>query len=159
MVWTSVNGADWTAVWGAPPTGSVPGEQLVVGPNALLLFNADEGTGLWVSKDAVTWTRIDIPEAMSALVLRHAVFGHGRFVAILNNKYAGGANTAYGEGDVIWTSTDGKNWTQDSVPGPPTAFQSVTPERSGFRIVGVVQQSGKSVAWSSHDGVTWSMTR
>ena len=155
IVWTSVNRSEWTATWGTVARGSIPGEQFVVGPDRLLLFNADEGTALWYSTDAVTWQQVPLPPAMTALVVRGAVWGHGRFVAILNNKYAGGPNTAYGESDTVWTSTDGATWTLDSVPVAPAAFNSLTVDPTGFRIAGVFRQSGRSVTWTSSDGVRW----
>lgn len=158
IVWTSADGTRWSATWGTAANGSIPGEQLVVGPNILLLFDADESTSLWDSTDAVTWNRVALPGTMAGLVVRDAVFAHGRFVAILNNKFAGGPVTAYGESDAVWSSGDGTTWQLGSVPGPPAAFQSLTVVPTGFRIVGVLRPGGTSAAWTSPDGVTWSMT-
>src|SRR5580658_1321201 len=88
-VWTSQNGRQWTAAWGnSGVTGSIPGEELVSGPGTLLLFLNDEGTRLWSTTDAVTWHQVVLPKTMSALDVTRVSFGHGRFVAILNNKYA-----------------------------------------------------------------------
>ena len=159
IVWTSVKGSEWTATWGTLAHGSAAGEQLVVGPDELLLFNGDEGTALWYSTDAVTWQQISLPPAMTALVVRAAVWGHDRFVAILNNKYAGGANMAYGETDTVWTSSDGTAWNVDSVPGLPAAFNSLRVESTGFRLAGHLRQTGASVTWKSSDGITWTTIR
>ena len=76
-------------------------------------------------------------------------------MAILNNKYAGGANTAYGESDTVWTSSDGSAWNLDSVPGSPAAFKSLRVESTGFRLAGLLRQTGASVTWNSSDGITW----
>ena len=130
----------------------------MVGPAQLLLFLGDESTALWYSTDGVTWQQVPLSPAMTALVIRGAVWGHGRFVTILNNKYAGGPNTAYGESDTVWASTNGITWTQDSIPGQQAAFSSLGVDPSGFRIAGVFGQARASVIWTSSDGVTWTTT-
>lgn len=158
IVWTSTNRVRWTAVWGAAPTGSIPGEQLVAGDHLVLLFNADEGTKLWTSRHGVTWTSVTLPNDMAALVSRDVVFGRGRYVAMLNNKFAGGPNTAYGESDAIWTSTNGTTWTQDVVPGPTSAFASLTVATNGFRLVGTTRPGGDNETWRSTNGVSWKLS-
>jgi hypothetical protein len=162
IVWTSPNGRQWTAAWGnTGVTGSIPGEELVNGAGTLLLFLNDEGTRLWSTTDASSWHQVVLPETMTALDVTHVVFGHGRFVAILNNKYAGGPNTAYGESDAVWSSRNGVTWTAASVVGPPAAFESLTVTPNGFRITGVLRQSGslrRSTAWTSSDGISWATT-
>lgn len=160
MVWTSTSGTTWTAAWGnntAVP-GSIPGTRLVVGAARVLLFDGDEATRLWYSTDAVTWDQVALPETMAALVVEGAVFGHGRFVAIFNNKYAGGPNAVYGESDTVWTSRNGMTWTPASVAGPPAAFESLTVMPTGFRITGLLRRNGDSAAWTSSDGITWALT-
>jgi hypothetical protein len=94
VVWTSSNGIRWTATWGASPTGSFPGEMLLDGQGTLLLFDVDEATRLWSSSNGVSWQEVSLPASMGALGVRDAVFAHGRYEAMLNNKYAGGPNTA-----------------------------------------------------------------
>lgn len=157
VVWTSTDGAHWSATWGAKAGGSIAGETLVASPDTLLLFNADESTNLWESTDAVTWRHFALPPAFAALVVRDVVYGHGRFVAILNNKYAGGPVTAYGESDTVWTSTNGATWTQDPVPGAAAIFQSVSVEPTGFQISGVFRQGEGRATWTSTDGISWSV--
>lgn len=156
VVWTSTDGSHWSVTWGAEATGSIAGETLVASPQRLLLFNADESTNLWESTDTITWHQVALPQAFSALLLRGVVYGHGRFVAISNNKYAGGPVTAYGQSDTVWTSTDGTAWTQAPVPGPAATFQSVEVEPSGFQISGVLQHGGGRATWTSTDGTSWS---
>ncbi len=156
VVWTSTDGAHWSVVWGATPTGSIAGETLVASPHNLLLFNADESTNLWESPDAVTWRPVVLPQAFSALLVGDVVFGHGRFIAILNNKYAGGPVTAYGESDMVWTSTNGTTWIHEPVPGPAAIFQSVRVKLTGFQISGVFRQGGGRETWTSADGMSWS---
>ena len=155
MVWTSTNGKQWTPTWGSAPSGSVAGEQLVVAPTALLLFNDDEGTRLWRSTNAISWNEVPLPSDMAALGVRGAVWGHGRYVAILNNKYAGGPNTAYGESDTIWTSTNGMTWTHDTVAGSPLTFASLNVDATGFAVRGTA--NGSPTEWRSPDGIRWTI--
>jgi hypothetical protein len=79
-------------------------------------------------------------------------------VVILNNKYAGGLNTTYGQGDAVWTSTNGVTWDHAFVVGPPAAFESLTVVSTGFRITGVLRSSGDSAVWFSSNGITWRLT-
>ena len=156
MVWTSSNGRQWTPTWGSAPSGSIAGEQLVVTTTALLLFDDDEGTRLWRSTNGINWSEVSLPSDMAALGVRGAVWGHGRAVAILNNKFAGGPNTAYGESDTIWTSTNGTTWAQDSVAGPRLTFDSLHVDATGFVVRGTVD--GVPTEWTSSDGRAWTIT-
>ena len=155
MVWTSSNGKQWIPTWGSAPSGSVAGEILVVAPTALLLFNDDEGTGLWRSTNAISWNEVPLPSGMAALGVRGAVWGHGRYVAILNNKYAGGPDTAYGESDTIWTSTNGTTWTPDPVAGSRLAFSSLDVDATGFAVRGTA--NGSTAEWTSPNGIAWTI--
>lgn len=161
IVWTSsTNRGPWTASWGVEAGGSIAGEILVAAPAVLLLFNGDEATSLWYSTDGVTWNRVNLPDAMSPLVVRAAVWGHDRFVVILNNKYAGSLYTAYGQSDTVWTSIDGTTWTEDSLSGPPAAFSALTVEPVGFRIDGTIRSAmAVAASWTSTDGITWTLSR
>ena len=88
---------------------------------------------------------------MAALGVRGAVWGHGRYVTILNNKYAGGPNTAYGESDTIWTSTNGITWTHDPVAGSRLTFASLNVDASGFSVQGTANRT--QTEWTSPNGV------
>jgi hypothetical protein len=158
VVWTSTDGTNWSATWGAKPAGSIAGETLVASPNNLLLFNTGESTNLWVSTDAVTWRHVALPPAFAAMVVGvgDVIYGHGRFVAILNSRNPGSPVTAYGESNTVWTSTNGATWTRDPVPGAAAIFQSVSVEPTGFQISGVFRQGGGQATWTSTDGVSWS---
>src|ERR1019366_6691823 len=98
------------ATWGVTPTGSIPGELMVSGSGSLLLFDDDEGTRLWLTPTGGGWDEVTLPATMNALDVRGVVYGRSRFVAMFNNKFAGGANTAFGNNDEIWTSADGRHW-------------------------------------------------
>lgn len=153
MVWTSTNSKRWTATWGSAPSGSIPGEQLVVAPTALLLFNDDEGTRLWRSTDATSWEPVVLPSDMAALGVRGALWGHGRYVVILNNKYTGGLNTDYGESDAIWTSKNGVAWTRVPIAGTRLTFASLKVDATGFTVRGT--EDGSATQWMSPNGVAW----
>ena len=153
MVWTSTDEKEWTPTWGSSPAGSIAGEQLVVAPTVLLLFNDDEGTGLWRSTNAVTWRKVLLPPDMAALDVTRVVWGHGRYVAILDNKFAGGPDTAYGESDTIWTSTNATTWRHDPVAGSRLRFASLGVDATGFAVRGTAD--GTPSEWTSRDGVTW----
>ena len=159
VVWTSSNGTRWAATWGAPPTGSIAGELLIAADGTLLLFNDDEGTRLWLTTNGTTWREIVLPPDMAALGVREVVFGHGRYLAMLNNKYAGAPYTAYGESDAVWASLNGRTWVHATIPGPPAAFGSLSVDSTGFHLVGVLRQTGTTSVWTSKNGITWKVTR
>ena len=153
-VWTSSNGASWSPVFANPASGGIAAERLLVTPVGLLLFNTDEGTAMWRSSNGASWHRASIAPAMAALGLAGAAWGHGRVVAIFNNKYVGTGETAYGEADTIWTSTGGGTWHQDNVPGGP-AFSSLTSTANGFVAAGTSRTTGQPALWRSSNGLTW----
>jgi hypothetical protein len=159
VVWTSTNGTRWTATWGASATGSIPGELLLKGRGTLLLFDDDEATRLWSSSNGVSWQEVTLPASMGALGVSYAAFGHGPYEATLNNKYAGGPNTVYGQSDTVWTSVNGRTWIHDMVPGPPADFESISVTRSGFRLTGVLHHGGNSAVWTSGNGISWSRSK
>ena len=157
IVWTSNNGKRWAATWGATPTGSIPGELMVSGAGSLLLFDDDEGTRLWLTPNAVNWDEVALPASMTVLDVSDVEYGRGRFVALFINKFAGGANTTYGNSDEIWTSLDGRHWGRANVPGTDMRFTALTFGSAGFRLVGS-DQAHSSVMWTSHNGTEWKAT-
>jgi hypothetical protein len=128
---------------------------LLDGRGTLLLFDDDEATQLWSSSNGVSWQEVNLPTSMGALGVRDAVFAHGRYEAMLNNKYAGGPNTAYGQSDAVWSSLKGQTWSHDTVPGPPAAFDLISATRTGFRLVGQLRHGGAAAVWASVNGVNW----
>ncbi len=95
-VWTSKDGRRWSPVFAEPAIGGIAGESLVATPVGVFLFDNDEGTAMWRSANGSSWQRPQLPTAMEALGVVGAAWRHGRLVAILNNKYAGSADKAYG---------------------------------------------------------------
>lgn len=153
-VWTSGTVSHWNVALAVDANGGTADEQLVTTPRGLLLFQTDEGTRLWRSTNGESWQRVRLPSDMAALGAVGATWSHGRAVAVLNNKFAGGPGTAYGESDMIWTSTNGATWRQDAVPGAPS-FGSVTATASGFLAGGTSRTTGRPTLWRSTNGLTW----
>jgi hypothetical protein len=109
QVWTSATGSQWTPTWGATPTGSITGEQLVTTTMGLFLFNDDEGTRLWRSTDAINWQQVQLPAAMAVSDIRTVEWGHNRLVAAFFNKYS--------SSEELWTSTNGVAWVRIASSG------------------------------------------
>lgn len=158
VVWTSVDGNHWRIAFARVARGSVANEQLVITPAGLMLFGADESTALWRTANLKSWFSVRLPSMMSALSLTSAVWGHGRMVALISNKYAGGPNHAYGESDSIWTSIRGTNWHKDRISGL-MSFHSLAQTDFGFIAGGILRSSGASAIWRSLNGITWLRTK
>jgi len=158
VVWSSPDGTTWTKVWdaGGVVLGTGTGMTLVRAPGRLLLFNGGTaGSALWSSTDAVHWTRVGLPDAMAALAVGGAIWGHGLYVVLLSNKFIGGPVTAFGDSDTVWTSSDGTHW-QLSALGPPAYLGSIVSTTTGFLIGGQVLGTSKAMTWSSNDATHWS---
>jgi hypothetical protein len=161
VVWSSVAGGGWTEVWnsGRVIVGTGTVQRLVVTPQGVLLF--DSGTGgtvLWRStSDGAAFTRVSLPSAMKAFPLTDVTWGHGLTVAVLSNKFAGGPDSAYGESDAVWTSSDGTTWKQ--APLRQTArLEAVTTTASGFLIGGQTKSTKRATVWTSANGMQWRPT-
>jgi hypothetical protein len=155
MAWTSNDGSGWSVVLAQKPTGSIAGERLVVTSMGLFMFNtAESSTSLWKSTNGTSWRRVAIPAGMAGLDLSGVSWGHGRLVAILSNKFAGTRDTAYGDADTIWTSTNGTSWKQDAVPDTPK-FTALTITSSGFLASGTSRATSHPTLWQSSNGITW----
>ena len=158
MVWTSADGGSWRLVWYAQLGGSDAPPSLVVTPNGLLLFaGGTGGSVLWRSTDGVSFDRVSLPPTMQELSMGSAVYRQGRIVALVFNKYAGGAELPYGRDapTMAWTSADvGLMWTRDALPGRPV-IQSLNTSAVGFVATGESRPKGKSEVWLSQDGLTW----
>lgn len=61
VVWTSTNGSHWKIVFAESAQGSVAGEQLIVTPHGLFMFNSDETTELWHSVGGHSLNRDGFP--------------------------------------------------------------------------------------------------
>ncbi|HUC04494.1 MAG TPA: hypothetical protein VL961_03795 [Acidimicrobiales bacterium] len=119
------------------------------------LFDDDEGTRLWASTNGIGWRQIALPHPMTALDVTAVVFGHGRFEAVLDNRYAGGPNTAYGESDQVWSSRGGSRWRQGGVPGSTARFDFLAATSRGFVLGGTLRPNGAPTKWVTENGTAW----
>ena len=66
--------------------------------------------------------------------------------------------TTFGQGDKVWASTDGINWTEDTI-STDSSLQSITATHNGFLLGGVTTTGEQASTWVSTDGLTWKRTR
>jgi hypothetical protein len=161
VVWTSSDGNTWSEAWksGGVVLGTGTSQQLVATPSALLLF--DEGTGgtaLWRSTDLTSWKRVSLPATMTALPLGAVTWGHGMFVAVLSNRFAGGPVTAYGDSDSVWISSDGLSWHEVDLHFGSVVLSAVTSTRTGFLLGGEFRPYNRATVLVSTDGENWHWT-
>jgi len=155
--YTSANGLDWTphySLFSIPPTGIAWGNnQFVVVGNGDILTSQDDGA---------TWT--SRADAQTANVFFRAVtWGNNQFVAVgsyVSSASAVGPKFGQRQTGVIYTSTDGENWTSPantSVVGDK--INSVVWGGSQFVAIGGATNSNGSFAptpvFTSPNGVDW----
>ena len=84
---------------------------------------------------------------------------HSALVAFNNKLYLLGGRTKSGEGNTIWTSTDGLNWTKGTTPSwGARAGHAATVYNNKIYIAGGCYNEGSSErrdVWSSSNGTTW----
>jgi hypothetical protein len=113
------------------------------------------GSVAWESDDGTSWTRIDDPALLTALVAAPAVSGEGDLVAVGTSLDAREA--------VVWLSADGRSW--ERLPqeesrlfhGQKVRMTDIVATPGGWVAVGdessLQRPTGKS--WMSADGHTW----
>jgi len=168
MVWTSVDGNDWTPIADAgesfaPQTVLT---EIVGYDGTLWAFGGVDGDGqdmrVWASTDGLVWERVADDSALGGpgnQGLSAAAAGEGGVVA------AGFSWTeANGTVPVSWYSPDGSSWTRvelDSVLPPGTQVWDMTAAGTGFVTVGdrgdSASEQGDTLGFvlRSDDGVTW----
>lgn len=170
MVWTSVDGVNWSRV---PDEGlgssyhdgmaavTVGGPGLVAVGSA---WDAGQTAAAWTSVDGLTWSKVPYdPEdpvfGAGARWIYGVTVGGPGLVAV------GMADGPDGEGGdaAVWTSVDGFTWSRvphdEALFGGPghQEMTDVTAAGSGLVAVGVDEsQDGEvSAVWTSTDGLTW----
>lgn len=102
-----------------------------------------------ISTDGVTWTEVDGPAKASQSVSFDTVIYHnGRFIAYGNqwDEYTGGS--------AIWTSPDGRTWSQAAdMPGGMYIWNVKVAADGTLLALGDGPQG--SALWSSPDGLSW----
>jgi len=160
-VWVSADGHDWEQATASAAWEARYGHQ-VTALNGRLWLTAGSGYSfggthdIWSSSDGVTWRQETSNAAFSARM-------GPAFLTYHNQLWVIGGCTGFGicvrEND-SWTSSDGKQWTQQSSAAPFAG-------RMGHRIVqfegelwlvgGYIDSSASGVndIWSSTDGFSW----
>ena len=121
--------------------------------------------GIWRSRDAVHWTRIDLGELGSNVVPQSVTAWRQGFAAVgLRYTFA---STGIQRDAVVMTSPDGIRWRRADLPGGHTGFPTAIAVHEGVLVaggcLGVVRRFGcrfaaeaQAVAWTSTDGERWS---
>lgn len=165
QVWTSRDGATWSAV----PLGGGSGDQsltrVAAGPLGFLATGDDSQPGrrvpaLWWSPDGASWSRAGPGPATpfsTGQSIRGVAVGRLGMVAVGTIDISGDVDA------MAWFSADGATWR--TVPlgaagftGPAAQVaNAVTATADGFVAVGsdAGAQRPFAVAWTTADGVTW----
>ena len=164
--WVSTDGSHWKQghkLTAADPDVEISG--MVWGPAGLMAIGVPEQkvtcggpelvTGLWLSKDGLTWTAVDTAQA----------FGSDRVIDIHGGGAGYIATGLSNDGSIAidWVSTDGVFWTRH----PLSAFKGATVQsaaafKGGFVMAGYIKgepgcgdQEIQSVVWWSTSGLSW----
>jgi hypothetical protein len=154
VVWVAAAGR-WRVSFATRATASDVPDELVAVNGELLLFDSAQTTQLWRSSNGRAWRKVRLPDSMMAMGITEVVSNGHRVVVVLQNKFAGGRQSKYGESDPVWTSTDGIQWKKGSVPDKPS-FTSLTTASDGFLASGTSRATGSGLVWRSTNGLTWS---
>lgn len=163
-VWRSVDGHVWQRMVEEAPFSKRAAHEIVVFNNELYLFGGEVGTSIggstessrevWKSEDGITWQNLgDAPfpiwDFREAIVFQNKIW------------LLGGVNWQNGGGHGIWSTTDGRTWTQENgTPefGDLQAF-SLSQLNDQLIIVGGFQTGGSdnvsTTAWLSTNGANW----
>jgi len=163
-VWVSKDGLTWKQSTGAPRYAglvAVGGDLLAWGP----AINGSD-SGLWLTTDAVKWTRVSVPFNLTSVSgLAGSSPGLVIVTTTLNSSDPRGPSA-------IFFSADAKTWTQATLPDDLSQAGNVniSPFGRGFVAIGLVSDPNGSTtyssgagderhysyrAWISHDGLTW----
>ena len=162
-VWSSVDGASWTAEARASTLGRGTMNELRVTPLGLVATGfadgppAPDGSATtvavsWVSDGQGRWRRSPDQAAMHMVHIDDVAVIAGRLVAIGGNWNA--------EGGLFWESEDGLSWAPIDVPA--LAVECALPHRIitvgvGLLAIGATCSGPAFRAWTSPDGSHWSI--
>jgi hypothetical protein len=151
-VWTSTDGKAWNPIPHDRSVfaSSIPGGQtvmtgIVTSDETILAIGTDNGTTAiaWKSSDGVTWTRLELPEAMLEIAGLSAVA-----VTVDGFVVAGPGPTASPNDSTVtaWFSPDLSAWTQADELGAGTVA-AISPGGPGGVAVGSDPASGSGAIW------------
>lgn len=167
VVWTSRDGLTWSRAPDDPVFGGARIAAVSAGGPGLVAVGA--WNRAWFSSDGLTWDRAEVPpvppdvypgdngETPQVNMADVAAVGD-RLVAVGSMMMNDSSDVA-----VVWTSADGKIWTD--VPLEPEVFargssvREVTGGPDGFIAIGDIGDAaagGRAAMWSSPDGRRWS---
>lgn len=162
MVWTSTDGVAWVqrsaetfdSAWLSAVS---PG-----GPGVVALGTDLAGPAAWFSTDGVVWELAQVPPIPSFAAGDYAVWGD--VVSIGDRIVAGGVAELSGRGVaseqyLLWTSEDGRTWTEVSpdevvLPGA-SVITGLAVGTSGIVMVGRGPLIDEPAVWFSADGRSW----
>jgi hypothetical protein len=119
--------------------------------------------GIWRSRDAVHWTRIDVGDIGENVVLQSVTAWRRGFAAIgLRYTFA---DTGLQRDAVVMTSSDGTRWRRADLPGGHGALPNVIGVHRGVLVAGgclgvarfgcLFAPEARAVIWTSPDARTW----
>jgi hypothetical protein len=169
-IWTSPDGVTWTR---APSDDVFRGAWLRAvtagGPGLVAVGSDVDGTQVWISTDGVTWQKASVPTMPTGVAIDgdHAE-AWLQDVAATDDRLVAFGQIGFGHLDedgsgivryeqVVWTSTDGLNWTElraGSTFPPGGEVRSVVAGPAGFVAVGGFVRDDLWI-WISRDGLDW----
>ena len=169
-IWTSEDGVSWNRL----PDDPVFGDTLwisAVAPGGPGMVAVGSWMGAWYSSDGSTWERASVPPLPPEVYPGDD--GETPQIYLIDVADRGGRLVTMGwamlkdnsEVAVVWTSRDGRSWTDVPTPAdvfPPGSFISeITAGPDGFVAVGqiTVGQVSAAAIWYSPDGRDWRLHR
>ena len=122
---------------------------------------ADAVTGVWTSKDGLSWTRVDLVSALGVDALGDVAVGPSGYIA--SNLSSASASLA----PKVWLSADGRKWRsvalgKSALSGAHLGSAYVLPNGyllAGWKGVPIGQELDTTPAiWFSPDGASWRET-
>jgi hypothetical protein len=171
-VWSSADGREWTLISDRVPwspralhyTVVHDGRIWVIGGQTMPAFApADEVfyRDVWTTQDGARWTKIEPQEpcwSARGMIGGSAVF-RGRIWILGGGTYDTPQTPARQFKNDVWSSADGKHWTQhvESAPWHPRQYHDVAVWDERLWVLEGYHQSGgnRSDVWHSGDGVHW----
>lgn len=118
--------------------------------------------GIWRSRDAVNWTRIDVGEIGANVILQSVTAWRQGFAAVgLRYTFA---STGLQRDAIVMTSTDGTRWRRADLPGGHSALPTSIAVHRGALVAGgclgvarfgCLFAQGPAVIWTSSDARKW----
>ena len=111
LICTSPDGITWTRQY----RSTTPNSRLasVASSGGILIAGGDSAT-LLRSTNGASWTAVSAPGVTTIQSYQGAAYGGGNFVLTAQNNNASGTPYPYNGGNLVFTSTDGLTWTDQT---------------------------------------------